>query len=110
MNQRMRVQGRGRMIVTAHGVADAEHRAEVAAGRLWPEARLSVMGVDRLEGDDRLVCEYGVRYGLVGDLMCAGETPEALVREAFRQARRKLEGSELRSVEWVRATPLGGME
>lgn len=110
MKQRMRVQGHGHMIVTAHGVADAEHRAEVGAGRLWPEARLTVQGVDRLDSGDRLVSEYRVRYALAGELACAGETPEARVREAFRQARRKLEGSDFRSVEWVRATPLGATE
>ena len=108
MKQRMRVQGRGRITVTAHGVADAEHRAEVAAGRLWPEARLTVQGVDRLDAGDRLVSEYRVRYALVGELECAGESPEAQVREAFRQARRKLDGSELRSVEWLEAAPTGG--
>jgi len=110
MKQRMRVQGRGRMEVVAHGVADAEHRAEVGVGRLWPEARITVQGVDRLGGDDRLVSEYAVRYGLTGELICTGESPEALTREAFRQARRKLDGSAFRTVEWMRATPLGAPE
>lgn len=107
---RVRVRGEGRVVVAGYGVADAEHRVEKELGRLWPGARVSIRDVARSDDRERIVEEFEVGFRLEGEVQAEAESAERAVREAFREARTRLEGSRYWKTSWesVEAGRLGG--
>lgn len=91
--------GRGRVRVIAAGVADAERQVEREIVGAWPEARVLVRQIARLDAPERLVGEFEVGYEIRASLAVRGDN---LRRNAFRQARRKLVGTPYGGTEWSR--------
>ena len=110
MRYLVRIRGRGRVEVAAHGLADAEHLAGKEMGRLWPEARVEVVEVARAPGTARIVEEFSLTYRVEATLeIDAASEPEAR-RAAFRAAREHLAPSRYRHTSWeaVRSSAVPG--
>jgi hypothetical protein len=99
----VRLQGRGRIEVAAHGMADAEHLAETQLSRCWPAARLQVTQLRRAHEEPRIAEEFLVHYLLHASEVV--EAPDAATARltAFRQARERLEGTRFWEVGWTEA-------
>jgi hypothetical protein len=103
----VRIRGKGRVQVAAHGMGDAEHLLEKELRSLWPEARLVVTEVARPPGAERIVEEFSVSYRLEAAVEADAEDEEQARRSAFRAARDRLAASRYRHTSWeaIRSTP-----
>jgi hypothetical protein len=95
----VRVRGLGRVVVPAHGVADAEHLVEKELTRLWPQGRVRIERVARA-GGGRVVEEFAIDYRLEGEREVQVERPEDAPAAAFRELNGLLEGSRYQRIEW----------
>ena len=98
----MRAEGRGRAVLPAYGLADAEHQAEKELLRAWPDSRVEVTEVLRAEAAGRIVEEFVVRYRLAATVPVDAGTPGEAQREALRRLRAAFGGTRHRRIEWVR--------
>jgi hypothetical protein len=96
---RVRVRGRGRVELAAHGVADAEHRVEKELAALFPEGAVTVTEVARA-GEGRIVEEFAVGYALRGVVEPAAASPDDAPRAALRELRARFEGTRFARVAW----------
>lgn len=86
------------MVVSAYGVADAEHLVEKELAHLWPEGIVRIEEISRV-GPSRIVEEFEIAYRLEG-VVEVEEATEATGRAAaFRQLRRRLRGSRYERIE-----------
>lgn len=99
MRRAVRVRGRGRVVVAAYGVADAEHLVEKELTRLWPAAQVRIEGITRA-GGGRVVEEFEVAYRVEGEHEVEVERAEEAPAAAFRQLREALAGSRYSHIEW----------
>lgn len=97
---RVRVRGRGRAEVAAYGLADAEHQVEKEIARAWPGVRVAVEGVERRDGEGRIVETFTVRFAAEGWVEAKGEDADAARGAAFRAARERLRGTRYRGMVW----------
>lgn len=107
MRLAVRAEGRGRALLPAYGLADAEHQVEKEVLRALPEARVEVTEVLRAEDAGRIVEEFVVRYRVVATVAVEAGSPDEARREALRTLRAALAGTRHRRVEWVRAECVG---
>lgn len=98
------MRGRGRVVVPAYGVADAEHLVEKELTRLWPGARVRIERIARA-GGGRVVEEFEIAYRLEGEQEVEVERLEEAPAAAFRELNRRLEGSRYGRIEWERPPP-----
>lgn len=104
MPEPVRVRGRGRAIVAAYGVADAEHLVEKELTRLWPGARVTIEAISRA-GGGRVVEEFEVSYRVEGTRGVEAEAGENAASAAFRELRALLAGTRFARTEWERVGP-----
>jgi hypothetical protein len=102
---RYRLTGTGRRQVTAHGLADAEAQVEKEWARSWPEGRLLVRDVTRLEGG-ALTAVFEVGYEITVELDVSAGSDDEARREAFRRARSRVQETPFRRAAWERAAML----
>lgn len=98
------VRGRGRAIVAAYGLADAEHLVQKEIARAWPEARVTIVGVSRV-GRSRIVEDLEVQYVITAAVEIEEDTHEKATGAAFRRARQMLSDTRYRMTAWERLTP-----
>lgn len=101
MGRKVRVRGRGRVIVPAYGIADAEHLVEKELARLCPDASVRIEEISRV-GPHRIVEEFDVAYMIDQVVGVAADSEKEGVAAAFKQARRRLEGSRYAGTRWNR--------
>lgn len=101
MLRRVRVRGRGRVLVSAYGIADAEHLVEKELARLCPEAAVRIEEISRA-GPHRIVEEFDVTYIIDSVVEVTANSEKEAVAAAFRQARHRLEGSRYAGTRWNR--------
>lgn len=99
---RVRLKGRGRADVTAYGLSDAEHLVEKEWSRLWPEARVGVLEVSR-SGGGAIAGEFSVGFVAEVPLEVETSSSDAARSAAFREARRRVDGTRYRFTEWEAA-------
>jgi hypothetical protein len=87
------VKGTGRVSLAAYGIADAEHQVEKELRRLWPDARVDVLDVSRMDERARIVEEFTVRYRVRGSVEVEAETEEEVRRAGFRAVRERFASS-----------------
>ncbi len=92
--------GRGRVIVAAYGLADAEHLVEKEISRLWPEARTRIMAVERVGEGERIAEEFLITYEVRGSMRVEAASPDLARREAFRRARERFSRTRYWRTEW----------
>ena len=88
------------MELPAYGIADAEHVLEKEIARLWPDARLQILGTARVGEPGRIVEEFSLSYLLEAVVEVEGETRKEAESAAFRAARARLEESRYRLTRW----------
>lgn len=99
MRRAVRVRGRGRVVVPAYGVADAEHLVDKELTRLLPGALVRIEGISRA-GGGQVVEEFEVTYRVDGEQVVEVEQPEQAASAAFRQLRQVVAGSRYARIEW----------
>ncbi|HEV2146591.1 MAG TPA: hypothetical protein VGR37_04175 [Longimicrobiaceae bacterium] len=102
MRYAVRAEGRGRAEVPAYGLGDAEHQVEKELLRAWPDARVDVSEVRRVEAAGRIVEEFAVAYALTATVPVDAGTPDEARREALRRLREAFGATRHRRIEWVR--------
>lgn len=102
MPYRVHLKGRGRAEVTAYGLADAEHLVEKEWSRIWPEARAGVREVAR-SGGGAIAGEFSVGFVVEVPLEVEASSADGARREAFREARGRVDGTRYRFTEWEAA-------
>lgn len=101
MRHSVRAEGRGRAVLPAYGLADAEHQAEKEVCRSWPDARVEVTEVVRTETAGRIVEEFAVSYRVHASVEVEADSPDEARRDALRALRAAFEGSRHRRIEWL---------
>jgi hypothetical protein len=96
----VRVQGEGRVLLPAYGIADAEHRVEKEITRSLPAARVSVDSVRRPTDAARIVEEFEVVYRVRLILQVEAADDDAAGPAAFRSARAALAGTRFERTSW----------
>lgn len=98
------IRGGGVAEIAAYGIADAEARIEKELKSLLPGAVVRIAEVKRVDGGERIVNDFVVRYSVQVTLPL--EPDEGLLadawRRAFSAARQALAGSRFSMIEWER--------
>jgi len=94
------VKGGGRVELAAYGLADAEHQVEKEILAAWPEARISVTDVSRVDPEQRIVEEFAIRYRVSGSVTVSAESDTEARRLALRGLRDRFEGTRFARIVW----------
>ena len=94
------VRGAGRVELAAYGLADAEHQVEKEIRALWPDARVEVLDVGRVEAGARIVEEFRVRYRVRGVRPADADTLADARKAALRDLRDRFAGSRFERIAW----------
>jgi hypothetical protein len=108
MGVRVEVRGTGWVEVAALGPTDAEHLVEKELGRLWPEARVTVLEISRTDSRPLLVQEYRVAYRLDAAIDVDGPALAEARTAAPAVARSRLISSRYTRTEWRVLQPRPG--
>jgi hypothetical protein len=87
--------------LAAYGLADAEHQVEKELRALWPEAKVEVLEVGRVEGSGRIVEEFRMRYRLSGVIAVEADSMDDARAAALRVLRDRFTGSRFERVAWL---------
>lgn len=101
MTYTVRARGRGRAELPAYGLGDAEHQVEKEIHAAWPDARVDVAEVLRMEAAGRIVEEFAVSYRVEARLALEADSADAARREALRRLRAAFGGTRHRRMEWT---------
>ena len=101
MIHRVRLTGVGRVELAAYGIADAEHQVEKELGRIWPGARVTILGIERADAP-RIVETFRVTYRVRLVRQVDGPLQASAEREAVRAERSACAESRYRDIEWVK--------
>ena len=101
MTHRVRLTGIGRVELAAYGTADAEHQVEKELGRIWPDATVAILGIER-EDTPRIVENFRITYRVRLVRQVDAPLPATAGREAARAARSACAGGRYRDIEWVK--------
>ncbi|HEX6038272.1 MAG TPA: hypothetical protein VFZ20_09545 [Longimicrobium sp.] len=100
--------GMGRVELPAYGLADAEHQVEKEIRALWPDARVDVTDVSRVDEQGRIVEEFRVSYRIRTMVEVEAESLVAAGRAALRLLRERFAGSRYERVAWTVLGAAGG--
>jgi len=65
-----------------------------------PEARVEVMGIERVPGSGRIAEEFCAEYRVRAEVEVHAEDAEAARRAALARVRKSLAGSRYQRIEW----------